>query len=78
LQRIQNPEEIDALRTFIQWHGKKTRSWRAAQILAEWSRMQRAFWRVLPRDLSVNGQTFIRTVYDYVDNHAYSAELLYR
>ena len=78
LQRIQNPDEIDALRTFIQWHGKKTRSWRAAQILAEWSRMQRAFWRVLPRDLSVNGQTSIRTVYDYVDTHAYSAELLYK
>ncbi len=78
LQRIQNPDEIDSLRTIIQWHGKKTRSWRAAQILAEWSRMQRAFWRVLPRDLSVNGQTFIRTAYDYVDTHAYSAELLYR
>jgi glutamate synthase domain-containing protein 3 len=78
LQRIQNPDEIDSLRTIIQWHGKKTRSWRAAQILAEWSRMQRAFWRVLPRDLSVNGQTSIRTACDYVDTHAYSAELLYR
>jgi glutamate synthase domain-containing protein 3 len=76
LQRIQNPDEIDSLRTIIQWHGKKTRSWRAAQILAEWSRMQRAFWRVLPRDLSVNGQTSIRTACDYVDTHAYSAELL--
>jgi len=78
LQRIHNPDEIDALRTIIQWHGKKTRSWRAAQILAEWSRMQRAFWCVLPRDLSVDGQTSIRTVYDYVDTHAYSAELLYK
>jgi glutamate synthase domain-containing protein 3 len=76
LQRIQNPDEIDALRTIIQWHGKRTRSWRAAHILAEWSRMQRAFWRVLPRDLSVNGQTSIQTACDYVDAHAYSAELL--
>src|SRR5205807_3287398 len=78
LQRIHDPDEIDALRTIIQWHGKKTRSWRAAQILAEWSRMQRVFWRVLPRDLSVNGQTTIRTACDYVDAHAYSAELLYK
>ena len=53
---------------------KKTRSWRAAQILAEWSRMQRAFWCVLPRDLSVNGQTTIRTASDYVDTHVYSAD----
>jgi len=76
LQRIHDPDEIDALRTIIQWHGKKTRSWRAAQILAEWSRMQRAFWCVSPRDLNVNGQTTIRTACDYVDAHAYSAELL--
>ena len=54
---MHDPDEIDALRTIIQWHGKKTRSWRAAQILAEWSRMQRVFWRVLPRELSVNTQT---------------------
>jgi glutamate synthase domain-containing protein 3 len=74
LQRIHNPDEIDALHTIIQWHGKKTRSWRAAQILAEWSRMQRAFWRVLPRDLNVNGQTNIRAACDYVDAHTYSTE----
>src|SRR5437763_2313709 len=79
LQRIHNPDEIDALRTIIQWHGKKTRSWRAAQILAEWSRMQRVFWRVLPRDLSLNAQTTSRTACDYVDAHSYSsAELLYK
>ncbi len=78
LQRIHDPDEIDALRTIIQWHGKKTRSWRAAQILAEWSRMQRVFWRVSPRDLSVNGQTTSRTACDYVDAHSYSAELSYK
>jgi len=76
LQRFHDPDEIEALRTIIQWHGKKTRSWRAAQILAEWSRMQRVFWRVLPHELGVNGQTTIRTACDYVDAHAYSAELL--
>ena len=76
LQRMHDPDEIDALRTIIQWHGKKTRSWRAAQILAEWTRMQRVFWRVLPRDLNVNTQTTSRTACDYVDAHSYSAELL--
>jgi len=78
LQRIHDPDEIEALRTIIQWHGKKTRSWRAAQILAEWSRMQRVFWRVSPREHSVNVQTTGRTVWDYVDAHSYNAELLYK
>ncbi|MDQ6644299.1 MAG: glutamate synthase large subunit, partial [Chloroflexota bacterium] len=32
LQRLEDPEEIEALRTVIQWHRKKTRSWRAAQL----------------------------------------------
>jgi len=49
VQRVDDPDEIEALRTVIQWHRKKTRSWRAAQLLAEWSRMQRTFWRVAPR-----------------------------
>jgi len=57
---------------------QKTRSWRAAQIIAEWSRMQRAFWRVLPRDLSENGLATIQTAYDFVDAHPYSAELSYK
>jgi glutamate synthase domain-containing protein 2/glutamate synthase domain-containing protein 1/glutamate synthase domain-containing protein 3 len=78
LQRIHDPDEIDALRTIIQWHGKKTRSWRAAQILAEWTRMQRVFWRVLPRDSSVHAQTTSRTACDYVDAHFFSAEVLYK
>ena len=64
LQRIGDPDEIEALRTIIQWHRKRTRSWRAAQILAEWSRMQRAFWRVLPRGAA-------QSAYDYVDAHIF-------
>ena len=77
-QRMHDPDEIEALRRIIQWHRKKTRSWRAAQIIAEWSRMQRAFWRVLPRDTGELGLATIRTAYDFVDAHAYSAELLYK
>ncbi|MGH2482401.1 MAG: hypothetical protein ACRDHW_22360, partial [Ktedonobacteraceae bacterium] len=48
-QRLEDPTEIEALYTLIQWHRKKTQSWRAAQVLAEWSQMQRAFWRVSAR-----------------------------
>ncbi len=46
VRRLEDASEIEALRTIIQWHRKKTHSWRAAQLLAEWSRMQRVFWRV--------------------------------
>ena len=59
LQRVDDLDEIDALRTVIQWHRKKTRSWRAAQLLAEWSRMQRTFWRITPRGTA-------QTACDYV------------
>ena len=49
LQRLDSPAEVEVLRTLIQWHRKKTQSWRAAQVLAEWSQMQRLFWRVSAR-----------------------------
>jgi glutamate synthase domain-containing protein 3 len=69
LQRIEDPAELEALRLVIQLHRKKTRSWRASQILAEWSRMQRAFWRVAPRD---NGQT----AYDFIQSDAHEMSLV--
>lgn len=46
VQRLEDPTEIEVLRDLIVWHRKKTQSWRAAQLLAEWSHMQRVFWRV--------------------------------
>lgn len=49
VQRVEDAAEIEALHTLISWHRKKTQSWQAAQILAEWSRMQRVFWRVSAR-----------------------------
>src|SRR5205807_7239960 len=61
LQRLDDPDEIEALRIIIQWHRQKTRSWRAAQLLSEWTRMQRAFWRVAPPGT-------IHSACDYVDN----------
>jgi len=74
LERIGNPDELEALRTIVQWHRKKTRSWRAAQILAEWSRMQRAFWRVLPRGIAGQGQATIRAARDYMGAHTHNIE----
>ncbi len=59
LQRIDNREEMEALRTVIQWHRDKTRSWRAAQILAEWSRMQRMFWRVSPHGVEHSARDYV-------------------
>ncbi len=61
LHRLDDSEEIEALRTVIQWHRKKTRSWRAAQLLAEWTRMQRLFWRISPRDSAITACDFVET-----------------
>ncbi len=77
VQRIHDPNEIAALRTLIQWHVKKTRSWRASQILSEWTRMQRVFWRVLPRDNGSYTETSTTTACDYVNAHAYYGEMQY-
>ncbi len=79
LQRIGNPDEIEALRTVISWYRRKTRSWRAAQLLAEWSRMQRAFWRVSARnttELVSPEQDNTPTARDYLDMHIYNTELV--
>jgi glutamate synthase domain-containing protein 3 len=45
-QRLDDPAEAEAVRALIEAHHKKTNSWQAARLLAEWSRMQRLFWRV--------------------------------
>ncbi|HEY3992724.1 MAG TPA: glutamate synthase large subunit, partial [Ktedonobacteraceae bacterium] len=45
-QRLNDPAEIEAVRAIIELHRKKTNSWQAARLLAEWSNMQRAFWRI--------------------------------
>jgi glutamate synthase domain-containing protein 3 len=69
LERIHDPDEMEAVRTIVSWHCKKTRSWRAAQILAEWKWMQRRFWRVLPHGTATSAS-------DYVDAHLYRSELV--
>ncbi len=68
LHRIDDPEELEALRTVIQSHRRKTRSWRASQLLAEWSRTQRTFWRVTPHNSTT-------TARDFVDAHEHEHDV---
>ena len=70
LHRISDSAEIDALRTVIQWHRKRTHSWRAAQLLAEWSRMHRLFWRVSPYGSTCSAA-------DFVASHPPAEEFIY-
>ena len=70
LHRISDTAEIDALRTVIQWHRKRTHSWRAAQLLAEWSRMHRLFWRVSPYGSTCSAA-------DFVASHTPAEEFIY-
>lgn len=58
-QRLEDPSEIEALHTLIQWHRKKTHSWRAAQLLAEWSNAQLVFWRVAARGYAASTQDLL-------------------
>ena len=76
LQRIGDPDEIEALRTIIHWHRHKTRSWRASQLLSEWSRMHRAFWRVSPRSTIEQEQAPTITARDYAHVPAHDVKLV--
>ena len=67
LQRIDDPEEAWALRTIIQWHRKKTHSWRAAQLLAEWRRMHHFFWRVSPLGRAQTACDFVGADMQYAE-----------
>jgi glutamate synthase domain-containing protein 2/glutamate synthase domain-containing protein 1/glutamate synthase domain-containing protein 3 len=59
LQRIEDLQEREALRTVIGWHARKTRSKRAVQILEEWDSMHELFWRVLPKGTSTSACDFV-------------------
>jgi glutamate synthase domain-containing protein 3 len=48
LVRLDDSAELEVLHTLIQLHSKKTHSERAAQLLADWEKYQRAFWRYSP------------------------------
>lgn len=61
LNRIDDARELEALRTVIEWHARKTRSKHAEQILDQWETLQGQFWRVLPRGTSTSACDFVDT-----------------
>ena len=76
LQRISDSDEIEALRAIIQWHSHKTRSWRASQLLSEWSRMHRAFWRVSPQSTIEQEQAPTTTARDFAGVPTHDVKLV--
>jgi glutamate synthase domain-containing protein 3 len=61
LGRIEDARELEALRTVIEWHARKTRSKHAEHILEQWDTIQGQFWRVLPRGTSTSACDFVDT-----------------
>jgi glutamate synthase domain-containing protein 3 len=57
--RIDDVRELDALRTVIEWHARKTRSKHAEYVLEQWDALQGLFWRVLPRGTSTSACDFV-------------------
>ncbi|HUK02714.1 MAG TPA: glutamate synthase large subunit, partial [Steroidobacteraceae bacterium] len=49
-ERLEDPEEIAAVREMIERHGQYTGSERARQVLANWDASVKRFVRVLPKD----------------------------
>lgn len=68
-QRIDDDDELEALRTVIEMHCKRTHSHHAADILENWESMQSLFWRVAPRD-----RTYTAT--DYLGTQEHEAALI--
>jgi glutamate synthase domain-containing protein 2/glutamate synthase domain-containing protein 1/glutamate synthase domain-containing protein 3 len=49
-ERLEEPEEIAAVRAMIERHLSYTKSKRARQVLADWDNMVKRFVKVMPRD----------------------------
>jgi glutamate synthase (NADPH/NADH) large chain/glutamate synthase (ferredoxin) len=69
IHRIDDANELAALRTVVEWHARKTRSKRAEQILNDWEQVSASFWRVLPRGTNTSAC-------DFVDASEYDGTLL--
>jgi glutamate synthase domain-containing protein 3 len=61
LDRINNARELEALRTVVEWHARKTRSKHAERILEDWENLSLCFWRVLPGGTSTSACDFVDT-----------------
>lgn len=69
LHRLVDSREVEALRTVIEWHVRKTRSKYAESILEQWDHHVANFWRVLPKNTTTSAC-------DFVDAGEYDAALL--
>jgi glutamate synthase (NADPH/NADH) large chain/glutamate synthase (ferredoxin) len=58
-QRLDDPAEAEAVRALIEVHRKKTSSWQAARLLAEWGHWQQFFWRVSSSASAVSAQDLL-------------------
>jgi glutamate synthase domain-containing protein 3 len=58
--RIENHEELDALRYMVELHVRRTRSAYAEMLLNNWDQVSGQFWRISPQDSTT-------TVCDFVD-----------
>jgi glutamate synthase domain-containing protein 2/glutamate synthase domain-containing protein 1/glutamate synthase domain-containing protein 3 len=70
MQRIEDEGELEALRTVVELHARKTRSKHAEYILEQWEQEHPMFWRVSPYNSTV-------TARDFVDADDYETELLH-
>ncbi|HEY3080309.1 MAG TPA: glutamate synthase large subunit [Chloroflexota bacterium] len=62
IERIENDEDAEVLRTIVQRHADETGSPRAIEILAEWERYLPMFWKVVPHPAKGKQQTTVLAV----------------
>ncbi|GCE25617.1 glutamate synthase [Dictyobacter alpinus] len=59
LSRLSDNGELEALRSIVELHARKTRSKYSEEILANWDQVAGKFWRVQPEGASVSAQDFV-------------------
>ncbi|HEY4388135.1 MAG TPA: glutamate synthase-related protein, partial [Ktedonobacteraceae bacterium] len=69
LQRVVESPEVEALRTVVEWHARKTRSKHAENILEHWEQFLPYFWRVQPQNTTISAC-------DFADAGEYDAPLM--
>ncbi|GER86994.1 glutamate synthase [Dictyobacter vulcani] len=59
LSRISDGGELEALRSIVELHARKTRSKYSEALLENWDHTASKFWRVLPQGASISAQDFV-------------------
>jgi glutamate synthase (ferredoxin) len=62
IERIENDDDAEVLRTIVQRHAEETGSPRARDILAGWERYLPMFWKVVPKPAKGKQQTTVLAV----------------